>query len=150
MPSAITRTAIETPRLLRIVSSRAGAGRGGWHEGAGVSGVASFRRQESLEQCLEEARAQVEYAKQQKSGTDRALNARQKAAHERVARERKARVEAALEQLPDAQKAKKRNGAEKEDARPFTSRACVLSRLDQVRGDVFRGRRRSRSPARAH
>jgi len=96
------------------------------------AGAASFRRQESLEKCLEEARAQVEHAKQQKDGTDLELNARQKAAQERAARERKEKVEAALAQLPDVQETKKRNGAKKEEARVSTtdSEARVMKMPD--------------------
>jgi len=96
------------------------------------AGAASFRRQGSLEKCLEEARAQVEHAKQQKDGNDVELNARQKAAQERAARERKEKVEAALAQLPDVQETKKRNGAKKEEARVSTtdSEARVMKMPD--------------------
>ncbi|MGH7261817.1 MAG: IS1182 family transposase [Nitrospiraceae bacterium] len=69
------------------------------------AGAASFRREKSLKQCLEEAREQVkEVAREAEAGED--VSIRRKAAQERAARERLERVERALAELPKVQEAK--------------------------------------------
>ena len=71
------------------------------------AGASSFRRKDTLEGCLQEARAQVERLAREREQPDRGgVSARQQAARERVARERVARVEQALAYLPEAQATK--------------------------------------------
>ena len=72
------------------------------------AGAASFRRKETLERCLEEAREQVERLAQEREHPDPNVTKRQQAARERVAREREQRVAEALAYLPEAQAAKER------------------------------------------
>jgi hypothetical protein len=69
------------------------------------AGAASFRRQLSLEKCVEEARRQVEEVKQEHLEGD--VSARQAARRESVAQERLERVERALAELPKVREAKK-------------------------------------------
>ena len=70
--------------------------------------ASSFRRQETLEAHLENARAQVERLAQEREHPDPGVNQRERAARERAARERVGRVEQALEYLSQAQAAKER------------------------------------------
>src|SRR6266542_6540564 len=72
------------------------------------AGAASYRGGASLQQCLVEANQQVERLKRQRDDPDLHLSRRQRAAQARAARERQARVERALELLPQAQAAKQR------------------------------------------
>jgi len=84
------------------------------------AGAASFRREKSLTQCLEEAREQVkEVAREAEAGEDVSL--RRKAAQERAARERQDRVERALAELPKAREPKKEK--DKAEARVSTTDA---------------------------
>jgi len=69
------------------------------------AGAASFRREKSLNRCLEEARQQVqEVAREAQAGED--VSARRQAAQERAAKERLQRVERALAELPKVREAK--------------------------------------------
>jgi len=72
------------------------------------AGAASFRRQETLEKCLEQAKAQVARLAQEREHPDPDVSKRQRAARERAARERLERVQAALIALPEAQATKER------------------------------------------
>jgi len=72
------------------------------------AGAASFRREETLERCLEEARKQVERLAQEREHPDPGVTKRQQAARERAAREREQRVAEALAYVPQAQAAKER------------------------------------------
>ncbi len=72
------------------------------------AGASSFRRQETLKKHLEEARAQVARLAQEREHPDSGVTRRERAARERAGRERVARVEQALEYLPQAQAAKER------------------------------------------
>lgn len=72
------------------------------------AGASSFRRQERLEGCLEEARAQVARLAQEREHPDPGVSKREQRARERAARERVERVEQALAYLPQAQEAKER------------------------------------------
>jgi hypothetical protein len=72
------------------------------------AGASSFRRQETLEKHLEEARAQVERLAQQRERPDPGVSQRERTARERVARDRVERVQQALAYLPQAQAAKER------------------------------------------
>ena len=69
------------------------------------AGASSFRRKETLEAHLENARAQVERLAQEREHPDPEVNQRERAARSRAARER---VEQALEYLSQAQAAKER------------------------------------------
>lgn len=83
------------------------------------AGAASFRRERTLAQCLEEAQAQVEALKKELDADAGAGHRRREAARRRAAEERRARVEAALHQM-GAVKAKKKAG-EREKARVSTT-----------------------------
>lgn len=72
------------------------------------AGAASFRRKETLERCLEEAREQVERLAQEREHPDPNVTKRQRAAQERAVREREQRVAEALAYLPQVQAAKER------------------------------------------
>ena len=72
------------------------------------AGAASFRRQDTLEACLKEAKAQVERLAQERERPDPGVTKRQQAARQRAAREREERVAKALEYLPQVQAAKER------------------------------------------
>src|SRR5258708_11443258 len=61
-----------------------------------AAGASSFRREKTLRGELEKAKCLVEQLKQEQDSDHDASNRRIKAAHERAARERKERVEAAL------------------------------------------------------
>jgi transposase len=63
----------------------------------GSAGTGSFRREETLQECLRAARKQVARTAQQREGE---VTAQTAAAHRRAAEERLARVEEALAQLP--------------------------------------------------
>jgi transposase len=81
------------------------------------AGAASFRRGETLEQYLEQARAQVAALKQQAEEDPGARTRRQQAARERAARERQERIAAALERLPELAEIKAKQGKSREQAR---------------------------------
>lgn len=87
------------------------------------AGAASFRRQASLEQHLTEAGELLRQTKQRAKDDPGASKRRAQAARQRAAQEREARVQAALEQLPQVQAAKRRNGDKAEDARASTTDA---------------------------
>jgi transposase len=70
------------------------------------AGAASFRRQSRLEECRDDAQAQVEALKKELEGDASAGTRRQRAARQRAAQERAARLQQALEQLPHLQAAK--------------------------------------------
>lgn len=84
------------------------------------AGAASFRREPTLQECLADARQQVEALRTEIEADPTAANRRQKAARERAARERAERLEKALEQLPLVQQ--QRSGdEEKKKARVSTT-----------------------------
>ena len=72
------------------------------------AGAASFRRKETLDSCVRQARNQVGRLAREREHPDAGVNKRQQAARERGARERVARVEQALAYLPAAQAAKEK------------------------------------------
>ena len=72
------------------------------------AGKSSFRRRGPLEECLEEARQQVETLKQLAEEDTAELTRRQRAARERAARERQQRIEEAMRQCEELQAAKPR------------------------------------------
>jgi transposase len=78
------------------------------HDGMRVrasAGSSSFRKEETLEKLLPEARAHVERLKKDLDGGE---NARQRAATLRAARERQERLEAALAEIPALREAKEK------------------------------------------
>lgn len=87
------------------------------------AGAASFRREEKLRGYLDTARAQVEALKQQVADDPGAEDRRSKAARERMAKERVARIEAALQRLPELAAIKQRQGRCADDARVSTTDA---------------------------
>ena len=79
------------------------------------AGTSSFRRQESLQECLKQAQAQVARLRKELEEDPAAATRRQAAARERAAREREERVRRALEQQKALAEIKKKNqGAEGE------------------------------------
>lgn len=76
------------------------------------AGASSFRRKQTLEDCLKEARSKVEKLANEREHPDPGISQREQKARERVARERVQRVEKALEYLPRAQAAKERQKKE--------------------------------------
>jgi transposase len=86
------------------------------------AGTSSFRRKPRLEQCLTEAKARVATLKTELTG-DPKRRTRREAAAERAARERLARVEAALAAMPEAAARKKRSKGEPDQARVSTTDA---------------------------
>ena len=72
------------------------------------AGASSFRRQQTLEKCLEEARVQVARLALEREHPDPGVSQREQRAQERAARQREERVKQALAYLPQAQGAKER------------------------------------------
>ena len=87
------------------------------------AGAASFRREEKLKGYLDAARAQVAALKQEVESDPGAEARRIKAAKDRAANEREARIQAALARLPELADIKKRQGKQPEDARVSTTDA---------------------------
>jgi transposase len=83
------------------------------------AGAASFRRKPTLEECLADAQAQVDALKNELEADPAAASRREQAARKRAAEERRDRVQAALERMPDAESKKKKD--EKEKARVSTT-----------------------------
>ena len=76
------------------------------------AGKASFRRRETLEECLAAANQQVESLKSELNADPAAVSRRQKAARERAAKERLANVESALAACAQVQKQKDKRGGD--------------------------------------
>jgi transposase len=94
------------------------------HDGMRVraaAGAASFRRQSTLERCLEQAQEQVESLRRELEHKSDATSRRQAAARQRAAAERQRRVVEALAQMPEA--AAKKPAGEKDQARVSTTDA---------------------------
>jgi transposase len=89
-----------------------------------AAGASSFRRQSTLERCLEEAHEQVQALKAEMEADPGALTRREQAARQRAVREREERVKRALErtkELQAHQDAAKDNGKEKKSVRASTT-----------------------------
>ncbi len=84
----------------------------------GSAGAASFRRRPTLEEALRAARKQVERTARQPDGTGLS---REAAAEARAARERLARVEEALAQLPQIEAIKQKQGKKASEPRVSTT-----------------------------
>lgn len=81
------------------------------HDGVRVrasAGAGSFHRKSRLEECLNEAEAQVKRLAEEREHSDSETNLREQAARERAVKERAERVQAALHQLETVQAVKKR------------------------------------------
>ena len=87
------------------------------------AGAGSFRRQEKLEQYLEQAQARVQALKREVDQDPGALTRRQAAARARAAREREERIAKALARLPELAKIKQRQGKRAEEARASSTDA---------------------------
>src|SRR5882672_9178948 len=83
------------------------------------AGASSFRREQTLQGLMQEARTHLEEVTKQAS--DPAISARRAAARKRGAAERLARLEAALQQIPEVIDTKKRSGAKDAEARVSTT-----------------------------
>jgi hypothetical protein len=91
------------------------------HDGTrvrGSAGAGSFRRGETLHECLRQARKQVERTHKQ---TDAPVQTRVEAAQRRAAVDRLARVEEALAQLPQVEALKRKQGAKASEPRVSTT-----------------------------
>ena len=86
-----------------------------------AAGTASFRRRETLENCLAEAEEQVRKLRAELETDPQAGSKRQRAARERTVRERSERVRKALEKLPEIEARKAT--AKKDKARASTTDA---------------------------
>ena len=73
------------------------------------AGAASFRRERSLQKCLQEAKQQVEALKTKLDEEDETTDKRKRAAVERAARQREASVEKALAALKEVEESRRRN-----------------------------------------
>ena len=83
------------------------------------AGASSFRRKPTLEECLADAESQVEALKKELDSDPAAASRREQAARKRAAEERRDRVKAALERIPEAEAKKKKD--EKDKARVSTT-----------------------------
>lgn len=72
------------------------------------AGASSFRSEETLERCLDEAKRQVERLAKEREAPDPGASKRERAARERAARERQARIEEAIRRLPEVKAVKAR------------------------------------------
>jgi len=84
------------------------------------AGAASFRRKETLEDCLEDAKKVMQEVNKQHEDNPPSVSKRQQAAQERAARERCERIEEALKQIPEVE-AKKKTEDDKKKARVSTT-----------------------------
>jgi transposase len=87
------------------------------------AGAASFRRQASLQEHLSEASELVQALKKQAQSDPGLAQRRAQAAKLRAAEQREQRIRQALEQLPEVEATKKRNGGKAEQARVSTTDA---------------------------
>jgi len=85
------------------------------------AGAGSFRRQSTLERCLEEAGEQIEHLRRELEQEPEATSRRQAAARQRAAEERRRRVAEALAQMPEV--ASKKPPSEQDQARVSTTDA---------------------------
>lgn len=87
------------------------------------AGAASFRREASLKEHLNEAGELVRTLREQARSDPGQAMRREQAAQLRAAEEREQRIRRALEQLPEVAATKKRNSRKEEDARASTTDA---------------------------
>lgn len=94
------------------------------------AGAASFRRKQTLEEHLDEAREQVARLNEEMDDDPSAPSRRHAAARERAAREREERVEAALKRLPELEAKKKADAKDKTRASETDPEATVMKMAD--------------------
>ena len=94
------------------------------------AGAASFRRRETLEKCLAEAKEQVWRLRAELQSDPAAANQRQKAARQRAARERLERVQKALQHLPELEARRKPKEREKTRVSTTDAEATVMKMGD--------------------
>src|SRR5947209_13975829 len=94
------------------------------------AGAASFRRQQTLEEHLQEARDQVSRLREEMDDDPSAGSRRQAAAGERAAREREERVRQALQRLPELEARKKPGEKDKARASTTDPEATARKRAD--------------------
>ena len=87
------------------------------------AGAGSFRREDKLKAYLEAARQRVQTLKEQIDEDPAGATRREQAARQRAAKEREARIEAALARLPELAEIKQRQGKKPEEARASTTDA---------------------------
>jgi len=112
------------------------------HDGVRVranAGAASFRRKPTLEECRQEAKAQVKELRRRSQEEPGGGSAREKAARERAARERLERVERAAKAVNEVEA--KKNPDEKKKARASTTdpEARVMKMPDAGYRPAFNG-----------
>ena len=83
------------------------------------AGATSFRREQTLQALMQEARAHLDAVTQE--AADPAVSARRAAATKRGAQQRIERLEAALKQIPEVTETKKRSGAKDATVRVSTT-----------------------------
>jgi transposase len=81
------------------------------------AGAGSFRRRPKLEECLEQAKQQVQALKQAVATDPAGDTRRERAAKERAARERQEKIERALARLPEMEETKRQQGKPIAEAR---------------------------------
>src|SRR5262245_37205681 len=94
------------------------------------AGAASFRRRQTLEEHLQEARDQVARLKEEMDDDPAAGSRQQAAAKERAARERQERLEEALKRLPELEAKKKPDERHKARASTTDPEASVMKMAD--------------------
>lgn len=97
------------------------------------AGAASFRTRSTLEQCQQAATEHLEQLSAEAERDPAAPNRRREAARQRAAREREERVQAALDEMPEAEERKRsNNGKSKTEARTSTTdpQARVMKMAD--------------------
>lgn len=94
------------------------------------AGAASFRRRATLEECLEEAEAQVQQLRAEVDTDPAASSRRQQQAHQRAAEERCERVRQALAQLPAIEAKKKAEDQQKARSSTTDPEARVMKMAD--------------------
>jgi hypothetical protein len=87
------------------------------------AGAGSFRREDKLKAYLEAARQRVQTLKERIDEDPAGATRREQAARQRAAKEREARIEAALARLPELAEVKQRQGKKPEEARASTTDA---------------------------
>ncbi len=94
------------------------------------AGAASFRRRPTLEQCLEQAQAQVARLRAEVETDPAKAHEQQHQAQVRAARERSERVQQALNRLPELQAKKKPDEKDKARASTTDPEATVMKMAD--------------------
>jgi transposase len=94
------------------------------------AGAASFRREKTLQECLAEAQQQVRTLRQELEDDPAASGKRQQAARQRATRERKERVQKALDQLDEVRAKKKPKDRDKARVSTTDPDARVMKMAD--------------------